>query len=132
MPSWPVLWARQLGYYQHFVPLLVLPGPLLALAAIRFRDRDALLLLAAAAMPQRWFFDALVLWLIPKTRRELVWSAFFSWGAGIWRWYHMPHSFTQVGRWTVVFIYLPMLAIVLLRGRGAERLQTAPPAEARE
>jgi len=39
-----------------------------------------------------------------------------SWGAGIWRWYHIPHSFTEVGRWTVLFIYLPMLAVVLLRG----------------
>jgi hypothetical protein len=115
MPQWPLLWAGQLGYYDHFIPLLVFPGPLLALALLRYRDRGALLLLIAAVMPQRWFFDTLILWLIPKTRREIVWTAFFSWGAGIWRWYHVPHSFTEVGRWTVVFIYLPMLAVVLLR-----------------
>lgn len=122
MPRWPLLWAGQLGFYEHFIPLLVLPGPLLALAALRYRDRDALLLLVAAVMPERWFFDTLILWLIPKARREIVWTAFFSWGAGIWRWYHIPHSFTQVGRWTVVFIYLPMLGVVLWRSLR-ERLQ---------
>ncbi|GAC1433002.1 MAG: hypothetical protein NVS1B11_00320 [Terriglobales bacterium] len=115
LPNWLVLWLRQLGYYQHFIPLFVLPGPLLALALLRYRDRDAAFLLLSAMMPQRWFFDALTLWIIPKTRREIVWTVFFSWGAGLWRWYHPPESYTQVGRWTVIFIYLPMLAVILLR-----------------
>jgi len=115
MPRWPLLWIAELGHYNRFVPLLLMPGPLLLLAVFRYRDRDALFLLLAASMPQRWFYDAFLLWLIPKTRREIVWTVFFSWGAGLWRWYHMPHSFTQVGRWTVVFIYLPMLVVVLCR-----------------
>ena len=62
-----------------------------------------------------WFFDSFTLWLIPQSRREIVWTVFFSWGAGIWRWYHIPSSFTQVGRYTVIFLYLPMLVVVLLR-----------------
>jgi hypothetical protein len=115
MPNWPLLWWRQTGNYQHFFPLLVLPGPLLMLALLRYRDRDALLLFFSALMPQRWFFDSFTLWLIPRSRREIVWTVFFSWGAGIWRWYHIPHTFTEVGRWTVIFLYLPMLAVVLLR-----------------
>jgi len=115
MPRWPLLWIGQLGHYEHFIPLLVLPGPLLLLALWRYRDRDAILLLLAACMPQRWFFDSFILWLIPRSRREIVWTVFFSWGAGLWRWYHAPHSFTEVGRWTVYFIYLPMLAVVLRR-----------------
>jgi hypothetical protein len=125
MPQWPLLWAGQLGYYQHFIPLLVLPGPLLALALLRYRDRDALLLLLMAVMPQRWFFDTLVLWLIPKTRREILATVFFSWGAGIWRWYHIPHSYAEVGRWTVVFIYLPMLGVVLARFLSREPQQSS-------
>ena len=115
MPNWPALWIRQLGYYQYFIPLLVLPGPLLGLVVVRYKDRDAWLLLLAALMPQRWFFDTLILWLIPKTRREIIWTAGISWVAGIWRWYHFPHSFTEVGRWTVSCIYLPMLGVILLR-----------------
>jgi hypothetical protein len=124
MPQWPLLWAGQLGYYQHFIPLLVLPGPLLALALLRYRDRDAWLLLLMAVMPQRWFFDTLVLWLIPKTRREILATVLFSWGAGIWRWYHIPHSYAEVGRWTVVFIYLPMLGVVLARFLSREPPQS--------
>jgi hypothetical protein len=115
MPTWPLLWWKQLGYYAHFIPLLVLPGPLLLLVLVRYRDRDAWLLLLTAIVPQRWFFDAFILWVIPKSRRELLLTAALSWGAGIWRWYHMPSSFTQVGRWAVVWIYLPMLAVLLCR-----------------
>lgn len=117
MPKWPWLWLHQAGNYEHFIPLLVLPGPLLALALVRYRERDAQLLFLSALMPQRWFFDSFILWLIPKSRREIVWTVFFSWGTGIWRWYHIPHSFTEVGRCSVIFLYLPMLAAVLLRGR---------------
>ena len=115
MPRWPWLWTKQLGNYQHFIPLLVLPGPLLLLALWRFRDRDSWLLLLASMMPQRWFFDSFILWLIPKSRRELVMTVGLSWGAGVWRWYHVPHSFTAVGRWTVIFIFLPMLVILMWR-----------------
>ena len=120
MPRWPLLWIGQMGHYEHFVPLLVLPGPLLLLALLRYRDRDAILLLLAACMPQRWFFDAFILWLIPKSRREIFSTVVFSWGAGIWRWYHVPHSFNEVGRWAVIFLYLPMLVIVLWRRNNTD------------
>jgi hypothetical protein len=116
-PKWPWLWFGQMGYYQHFIPILVLPGALLTLALLRYPNRDAMLLFFSAVAPQRWFFDSFILWLIPRSRREIVWTSFFSWGAGIWRWYHLPSSFTQVGRYTVIFLYLPMLAVVLLRKR---------------
>lgn len=115
MPRWPLLWLRQAKNYQHFIPMLVLPGALLILALLRYRHRDANLLFLSSIMPQRWFFDSFILWLIPQTRREIIWTVFFSWGAGIWRWYHTPTSFTEVGRFTVIFLYLPMLVVVLLR-----------------
>lgn len=115
MPRWPWLWLAQAKNYEHFIPLLVLPGPLLALALWRYRDKDAWFLVLTAMMPQRWFFDAFILWLIPKSRREIIFTAALSWGAGIWRWYHIPHSFVDVGRFAVLFIYLPMLAVILFR-----------------
>lgn len=118
MPGWPRQWLTHFDRYARFFPLLVLPGPLLALALFRYRDKDARMLVLAALMPQRWFYDGFILWFIPKSRREIVWTVFFSWGAGIWRWYHFPHSFTEVGRWAVIFFYLPMLAVVLFRGSG--------------
>ena len=123
MPRWPLLWIAQTKNYEHFIPLLILPGPLLLLALLRYRHRDAILLLLAACMPQRWFFDSFILWLIPKSRGEILFTVVLSWGAGIWRWYYVPHNFTQVGRWAVIFLYLPMLFVVLLR-----RYRNADPA----
>jgi hypothetical protein len=115
LPQWPLLWLRQTHYYDHFIPLFVFPGPLLFLALLRYRDRDAWLLLLAALMPQRWFFDSFTLWLIPKSRREILLTASISWGSGIWRWYHQPANFTEVGRAAVIFLYLPMLIVLLFR-----------------
>jgi hypothetical protein len=119
LPQWPLLWMAHFHSYARFIPVLVLPGPLLLLALWKYRDRDAIFLLLMAVMPQRWFYDMLVLWLIPKSRREIVWTAFLSWGAGVWRWYHIPHSFTEVGRVAVFTMYLPMLVVVLARGLRA-------------
>jgi len=115
MPKWPILWLGQLGNYQHFFPLSILPGPLLFLAWLRWRDRDAIFLFLSACMPQRWFFDCFVLWLIPKSRREILVVTLCSWGVGIWRWYHYPRTMHQIGLWSILGFYLPMLAIILLR-----------------
>jgi hypothetical protein len=122
LPRWPLLWLGQTHNYPHFIPLFVLPGPLLVLALLRYRDRDAWFLLLTALMPQRWFFDSFILWLIPKSRRQILVTVLFSWGAGIWRWYHQPMNFTEVGRAAVLAVYLPMLAVVLYRGsqRGSQ------------
>src|SRR5580658_10451012 len=72
LPRWPILWMAQLGYYQHFIAILILPGPLVLLALWRWRDRDAWLLLIASILPMRWFFDVFILWLIPKSRRQIL------------------------------------------------------------
>lgn len=113
MPHWFTLWAAQTRTYVRFIPLLVLPGPLLAAALIRYRDRDAWLLFLAACMPQRWFYDPFFLWLIPKTRRQIVFTVGLSWIPGIWRWYHTSYTVSDVGRLTVLFLYLPMLVVLL-------------------
>lgn len=131
LPRWPILWMSEFRNYPHFYPIVIIPGPILLLALLRYRDRDAVLLLVSACVPQRWFYDTFTLWLIPKTRREILIAVIFSWFCGIWRWYHVPHTTTEVGRWTVLCIYLPMLAILLLRGNSAkENLQPqgGPPA----
>ncbi len=123
-PRWPLDWIPQLHGYQHFVPLLVVPGPLLALALWRWRDRDALLLFLCCVMPQRWFYDSFLLWLIPKTRRSILATVGCSWVTGIWRWYHFPHTMHQVGLWCVLGFYVPMLVVILIRPR---RLDQIPP-----
>lgn len=115
MPGWPRHWLGQTSYYEHFVPFLVFPGPVLCLAMVRREDPDMALLLIAALMPQRWFYDTFILWLIPKTRQEILATAFLSWVPALLRWYSTPRSMTQVGQWAVLWIYLPMLFVLLLR-----------------
>jgi len=118
-PQWPLEWIPQARGYRYFVPLLVVPGPLLSLALWRWRDRDARLLLLACVLPQRWFYDSFILWLIPKTRRSILATVACSWVAGIWRWYQTPYSMHQVGLWCVLGSYVPMLVVVLFRPRGS-------------
>jgi hypothetical protein len=128
MPHWFPLWLAQLGHYAGFVPVLTFPGPLLAIALLRYKSNDARLLFLGACMPQRWFYDAFFLWLIPKTRREIVYTVGISWIPGIWRWFHIPHTFSEVGRWSVLCLYLPMLLVVLTRStpRGSAQAPAAP------
>lgn len=125
MPAWPKYWFAQLGHYDHFFPILIFPGFLLVLALLRYRDPDSLLLFFMACTPQRWFYDAFVLWLLPKSRREILSTVIISWGAGILRWYHAPRTFHQVGLWSVLFLYLPMLVVILLRVQS-ERVLPVP------
>ena len=118
MPDWPRGWAHSWTGYNHFFPLLVFPGVLLVLALLRFRDPDARFLLLSAVFPQRYFYDPLVLWCIPKSRRQIMWTVTLSWIAWIWRWFHTSVNDHVVGRWIVLCMYLPMLAVILLRRRG--------------
>ena len=122
MPGWPKYWLAQLSHYDHFFPILIFPGFLLVLALLRYRDPDSLLLFFMACTPQRWFYDAFVLWLLPKSRREILSTVIISWAAGIWRWYHAPRTFHEVGLWSVMFLYLPMLVVILLRVRNEKKL----------
>lgn len=124
MPHWPRQWLASLGFYDHYVPLFAPAGLSLLLAAWRRQDPDSHLLLLSSAAPQRWFYDTFILWLIPKTRQEILATVFLSWGAGLTRWYHMPRSWDEVGAWAVLWIYVPMLSVLLLRATEAGRRES--------
>lgn len=115
MPNWPLHWLPGVAEHTQFVPMLVSPGPVLLLALYCRRDPDSHLLLLSALAPQHWFYDSFMLWLIPRNRQEMLATIFLSWGAGLTRWFFMPHSWDEVARWSVLWIYLPMLGIILLR-----------------
>jgi hypothetical protein len=80
--------------------LLTIPGPLLLLALHHWRERDA---------P--------ILWLIPKTRKEVLYTATVSWVAYVWYVHRTPMSTEELRLICVLFFYLPMLVIVLTRKR---------------
>ena len=112
-PAWPAIWWHSMAGFQSFVPVATIAGCLLLLALIRYKDTDSRFLLLMGCIPQRYFYDALLLWLIPATTLELLVTTVASWGA----WAFIPPTKTihQVALLSVIFNYLPMLAVVLSR-----------------
>lgn len=119
-PTWPLVWLSQIQagqhYYQRYFPFLSLPfGPLLLLALLRWREPDARLLFMISLFPQRHFYDSFVLWLIPKSKREIIPTAILSWGAYVWKHLYPTMETQTVGSVSVLFFFLPMLFIILSR-----------------
>ena len=122
-PRWPLKWlgvVRHSPY--HRSPILALPlGPLLLLAALRWRRPEARLLLVLACVPQyAGFYDTLPLFLVTRTRRQswaLVaagWLTLLATGV-----VHDRAMLMQLG------LYFPALACVLSGPRAAESETTA-------
>lgn len=114
-PLWPLRWLSQVGGYQSFVPLLTFPGFLLLATLGRWRSESGRLLLLASVVPQRWFYDSLVLWLVPKTGLQYLMTAIFSW-MSFAGWMLFPRTIENVGLSVVLFAYLPMLIVETLNG----------------
>jgi hypothetical protein len=113
-PTWPLDWLDPAGTYDGGIPLLVLPGgPLLLLALLRWRTPRARWLLLYALMPQRVFYDQLLLFLVIQTRREmllfvtLTWLAYFG-----WFFTQATLGWSGIG-WAVHLLYLFCLACML-------------------
>jgi hypothetical protein len=126
-PSWPREWVRSiLQQNQDLVPLIFRPfGFLLLLAAIRLRTAEGRLLFALALIPQNAMpFELLPLALIPSNAKEMgvyVVGTLLTLAP-------MAHGLDQGlspaameaanWPWMLVAVYLPMLGIVLRRGRA--------------
>jgi hypothetical protein len=72
MPGWPREWLANIsGREEKFIPLLRPGGFLLLLALLAIRRPEGRLLLVMSVVPQALFFyDQLLLWLIPRTLRQ--------------------------------------------------------------
>lgn len=119
LPSWPLLWHRGAqASVQHFAPVGQPGGFLLLLGALRWRTPGGRLLAVLACVPHNsMFYDQLVLFLIPRTRRETVALA-LSMTVGLLAWVAtsalVPVPYQQIGPpFTLAFCYLPALAMVL-------------------
>jgi hypothetical protein len=71
-PNWPYEWLRNLRVMPgHPAPIQVPGGVLLLVGLLRWRRREARLIVAMGCVPQLLYFaDQLPLWLVPQTRRE--------------------------------------------------------------
>ena len=104
----------------HPPAALILPfGPLLLLAALRWRTPNGRLLLSLSLVPQLLFFyDQLLLWLIPASLAQglplsgLSWVAYFAWRlTGI-----DPQTgaiLVQPAQFILALVYLPALGMLL-------------------
>jgi hypothetical protein len=120
-PNWPVEWIRNLhSMPAHPAPLFAPGGFLLLIALLRWRTREARLLVAMACVPQLMYFaDQLPLWLVPRTRREsmllsaaslVAWTAALITATNAWR---QPAFSSEV--FVLAGVYLPSLWMVLSR-----------------
>jgi len=117
LPTWPFDWRDALKDAPRYrAPLTYFGGPILLLAALRWRRAEARTLLAMSVMPQlTLFYDQLPLWLVPTTVwRSLALSA-LSWVAWA-QWYPSRAISTHVAiarPWVFGLIYIPALILVL-------------------
>jgi len=124
-PGWVGSWLRNVRELEsHPAPLLALAGPLLVLAALRWRTPEGRLLLALALTPQLLFFaDQLPLQLVARTRRQsamLAAASLVAFGG----WYALlepgDRYVLDAAPWVMSLLYLPALAVVLWpRARAA-------------
>lgn len=121
-PSWPLEWLASgvFGLYDSRIPLLVGPGFVLAAALLFLRSRRGRLLAAMVCIPQRFYYDPLLLFVIPTTWRQMLFLLTCSWGGALWclqsGWWS-PASGIQVPRvWIVVVLSLHLPALLLLAG----------------
>jgi hypothetical protein len=120
MPDWPLKWLDNLSEVRaHPAPIVTAMGPLIALATLRWRQREARLLLAMACVPQLLMFaDQLPLFLVARNRREAwLYTLAGLVVALIW----IPRHYLRAGivaltaPYVLVGCYLPALYIVLRR-----------------
>ena len=80
-PKWPVDWLRNgnLSGYTGKIPVSFGIGFLLLLSIYKWRDRRCRLLAAMSLIPQRLWYDQLMLFLIPETQAQLCILLLCSW-----------------------------------------------------
>jgi hypothetical protein len=127
LPSWLTEWRSQLSGVGWYLPAAAIwrgGGPLLLLAALRWRRPEGRLLLALACVPHNFaWYDQLLVFLVAQRPREL-WSLFIlSWLAALGSAYALfdlgyinrPDPFSIFRIPIVALLYLPALMMVLRR-----------------
>lgn len=122
LPDWFASWRAVIRGAAHVRPLIALPGGFLLLAAmIKWRRPEARLLIAYALVPHTtMLYEALPALLVPETWPQMLMLTIGSIVAyGIEStMIHANNVPTLIGRQgmvTILFVYLPALALVLRR-----------------
>lgn len=121
MPDWPVRWLAQTGQYQGFIPIFTWAGPLLLTSLFFWRNRQARIFFLLTITPQHYFFyDQLLLWMIPQTRWQMLILTITAWIGIMLTWHNHP-SLWYSEPYLLLFVYLPALLIVLWQQARVQR-----------
>jgi hypothetical protein len=124
-PTWPLVWIRNTAGGGFTSPVGRLGGPIILLAALRWRRPEARLLLLLALVPQTssWY-EALLPMLVAESKREVQALSLLS-SAGYML--QIPLltqdnyiSAHDTGAMMVAFCYLPALIVVLRKPNTGE------------
>jgi hypothetical protein len=123
VPGWPADWIAAVRSAPAFTaPVMHRGGPLLLLALMRWRQPEARLLLAMSVVPHNMvLYEALVLFLVPRTFRQSVLLAALSSVAVVFIILFVPMQPESAagnyyqGDVMVALTYLPCLAMILRR-----------------
>jgi len=119
-PNWPLEWISQgnLDLYLGKSPLTVLPGFLLLSAGILWRNPRARLVFAMSIVQQRYYYDQLLIFLVPRSMSQMLFLVSASWGGFFAAWRLHPEVLragTQHGDvWSLLMwtLYIPALGLV--------------------
>jgi len=123
LPRWPVEWIRIIQKDpRYLVPVLRAGGILIPLALLRWRRREAWLLLVTSILPQSLtFYYLLPLFTIPRNFPEALSLATLA-TLGIYLGAHLmpaglsgPPFYRWSGNVAVLSVYLPCLTLLLIR-----------------
>ena len=122
-PDWFARWRGAIATAPHIqATVTLLPaGPLLVLAALRWRRPDARLLLALAVIPHTpSLYDLLLLFFACRTLRETMILALLTqclyWGVVLFASFNTFDAYAAgLGQRAVLIVYLPVLLAILFR-----------------
>lgn len=136
-PDWLASWRQAISSAPHIdAAVTTLPaGPLLALAALRWKRPEARLFLALAIVPHTpSLYDLLPLFFACRTRREVLALALLTqalyWGIVLFGSFDTFDAYAEgLGRAAVFVVYLPVLLAILLRPNEFPPVEPGEPAE---
>ncbi|MCG8347630.1 MAG: hypothetical protein MI924_07605 [Chloroflexales bacterium] len=121
MPNWPIRWIAQTGDYDGLIPLLSPLGPVFLCSLFFWRNAQARFFFLLTITPQhRLFYDQLLLWMIPQTKRQMLLLIITSWIA----FFYVRQKFTTFwasGPYLLTLVYLPAFLIVLWQQQSVQR-----------
>ena len=121
-PTWPTHWRLAIEQSPHIrAPVTQMGGPLLLLAGLRWRRRDARLLGVLSCVPHTpSLYDLLPLFVVARTRREslllaLLSHALFAAVVMLGPFAKFDLYAAALGRLAIPLMYIPALILVLRR-----------------